>query len=88
MSAFSDARVAYGCAVENIRLETVTDPSRYYSCETRYSSDLTVYMSTLREPAGVFTYYIGVLIYNFSSIGHYILDHSLHKNCLPWGSLS
>ena len=55
MSAFSDARVAYVCAVENIRFETVTDPSRYYSCGTRYSSDLVVYMSSLRGPAGVFT---------------------------------
>lgn len=77
MSAFSDLRKAYVCAVEKIRFEPVGDPSRHYSCETRYFSDLNAYMSTLREPAGVLPCYIGMLISEFSRIGHFILYHSL-----------
>jgi hypothetical protein len=68
MSAFSYLRMAYVCAVENIRFETVEGPSRHYSCETGYFSDLIAYMSTLREPAGVFPNYIGMSICEFSSI--------------------
>lgn len=86
MSAFSDLRMAYVCAVENIRFETVGHPSRQYSYETRYFSDLTAYMSTLREPASVFPCYTGVLIWKTSSIGHFILYHSLHQNSLPRGN--